>query len=110
MEAGKLRERIVIERPREVRSTLGETTFRWEEVAEVWAAAWAYSGRDVMQAMQVNMVVSHKFIIRHRSDVTPECRVRWRGRLFEITYVLERPSARNRSDFALLEIMSKETL
>ena len=109
MQAGKLRERIILERPRSVRSTLGETTFEWEVVAEVWARAFAYSGRDVFQAMQVNMVITHKFMIRHRDDVTPECRIRWRGRIFEIGHVMERPSAFNRNDLAMLEIVAKET-
>lgn len=108
MRAGVLRERITIERPRDVRSTLGETTLVWEPLAEVWASARAYSGRDVMQAMQVNMVITHKFMIRHRGDVTPECRIRWRDRTFEITYVMERPSAFNRSDLTMLEIVAKE--
>lgn len=108
MQAGRLRERIVLERPRDVRSTLGETTLQWEVMGEVWAHAFAYSGKDVMQAMQVNMIITHKFMIRYRDDVTPECRIRWRGRIFEITYVMERPSAFNRNDLSMLEIVAKE--
>jgi SPP1 family predicted phage head-tail adaptor len=108
MQAGKLRERIVIEKPASVRSTLGETTLSWDSIGEVWAYVWAYSGRDVMQAMQVNMVISHKFYIRYRDDVTPECRIRWRGRIFEVAYFMERPSSPTRRDIAMLEIMTKE--
>ena len=108
MEAGKFRERVTIQVPREVRSTLGETTLVWEDVATVWANVYAYSGRDVLQAMQVNMIITHKVYMRFREGLTPEHRLLWRGRTLEITAVMERPSSWGREDRAVLEIMTRE--
>lgn len=108
MEAGRFRERVTIQAPRDVRSTLGETTLQWDDVATVWAYVYAYSGRDVLQAMQVNMIITHKVFIRYRDGITPEHRLLWRGRILEITAVMERPSSYGREDRAVLEIMTRE--
>lgn len=107
MEAGKLRERVTIQAPREVRSTLGETTLEWADVATVWANVYPYSGRDILQAMQANVVITHKVYIRYRPGITPEHRILWREKVLEITAVMERPSAWGREDIAILEIMTR---
>lgn len=108
MNAGKFRERVTIQRPVEVRSPSGETTLDWTDLATVSASILPYSGRDVLQAMQVNMVISHKVTIRHLDGVTPECRILWRGRVLEVAAVMERPSAFGKYDRSHLEIMTKE--
>lgn len=108
MNAGKFRERVTIQSPREVRSPSGETVFEWDDLATVYANVAAYSGRDVFQAMQVNMIISHKVTIRYLEGVTPECRIAWRNRILEVAAIMERPSAFGKFDRSHLEIMTRE--
>jgi SPP1 family predicted phage head-tail adaptor len=108
MNAGKFRERVTIQKPKEVRSPSGETTLEWDDLATVYANVLPYSGRDVLQAMQVNMIISHKVTVRYLEGVTPECRILWRNRTLEVAAIMERPSAFGKFDRAHLEIMTRE--
>jgi SPP1 family predicted phage head-tail adaptor len=108
MNAGRFRERVTIQKPREVRSPSGETTLDWDDLATVYANVTQYSGRDVLQAMQVNMIISHKVTIRYLKGVTPECRILWRSRILEVGAIMDRPSAFGKFDRSHLEIMTRE--
>lgn len=108
MNAGKFRERVTIQSPREVRSPSGETVLEWDDLATVCANVLFYSGRDVLQAMQVNMIISHKVTIRRLDGVTPECRILWRGSILEIAAIMERPAAFGKFDRSHLEIMTRQ--
>lgn len=100
---GRMRERVSIQAPQEVQSPSGEVTLGWTTaVGPVWASVEGLSSRDILQAMQSNVVASHRIRIRHRSDVTHENRVVWRGRTMEIASVVEKE---NRT---VLEILARE--
>lgn len=103
IDIGKMRERVTIKAPTEVRSRSGETTLNWDTtVATVWASVEGLSSRDIIQAQQANVVASHRVRIRHRTDVTHEHRVVWRGVTMEIASVTDR------MDRAVLEILARE--
>lgn len=103
IDIGKMRERVAIKAPTEVRSRSGETTLNWDTtVATVWASVEGLSSRDIIQAQQANVVASHRIRIRHRTDVTHEHRVVWRGVTMEIASVTDR------MDRAVLEILARE--
>lgn len=103
IDIGKMRERVTIKAPTEVRSRSGETTLNWDTtVATVWASVEGLSSRDIIQAQQANVVASHRIRIRHRTDVTHEHRVVWRGVTMEIASVTDR------MDRAVLEILARE--
>ena len=100
---GRMRERVSIKAPREVQSQTGEVTLAWDEtVATVWASVDGLSSRDILQAMQANVIASHRIRVRHRSDVTHENRIIWRNRTMEIASVVEKE---NRT---VLEILARE--
>jgi hypothetical protein len=90
IQAGLMRERIIVEYPTESRSALGESTIQWATFAEVYAQVDGMSARDALQAMQANVIVTHRMRIRFLPGLTHEHRVIWRGRRMEIASVLER--------------------
>lgn len=103
IDIGKMRERVTIKAPTEVRSRSGETTLNWDTtVATVWASVEGLSSRDIIQAQQANVVASHRIRIRHRTDVTHEHRVVWRGVTMEIASVTDR------MDREVLELLARE--
>lgn len=100
---GRMRERVTIKAPQETQSPSGEVTLGWDTtLATVWASVDGLSGRDILQAMQANVVASHRIRIRYRADVTHEHRIIWRNRTMEIASVVERE---NRT---VLEILARE--
>jgi len=103
LDIGKMKERVQIQSPREVRSRSGETTLNWDTtVATVWASVEGLSSRDIMQAQQANVVATHRIRIRHRDDVTHEHRIVWRNKTMEIASVTDRMSRQT------LEILARE--
>jgi SPP1 family predicted phage head-tail adaptor len=100
---GKMRDRVTIKSPAEIRSPSGETTLNWDTtVATVWAAADGLSARDILQAQQANVIATHRFRIRYRSDVSHTHRLIWRGKTMEIASVSERDTRQT------LEILARE--
>ena len=103
IDIGKMKERVTIKSPREVRSRSGETTLNWDTtVATVWASVDGLSSRDIIQAQQANVVATHKIRIRFRDDVSHTHRIIWRDRTMEIASVTER------NDRHVLELLARE--
>ena len=100
--AGKMLERVVLQVPSEARNQYGETTIEWTVAATVWASVEGVSSREMLQAMQANVIVSHKIRIRFYEGLTADYRIVWRERNLEIASVLEQ---QNRT---LHEIFAKE--
>ena len=69
MHAGRLRDRVRIEKPVETRDSGGQPGKAWEAVAEVYACVEPLSGRELWQAAQVRADVSHKATVRYRPDL-----------------------------------------
>jgi SPP1 family predicted phage head-tail adaptor len=91
LDIGRMRERVTIKSPTEVRSRSGETTLNWDTtLATVWASVEGLSSRDILQAQQANVVATHRIRIRHRDDVTHTHRIIWRNRTMEIASVTDR--------------------
>jgi len=90
LDIGKMRERVTIQSPREVRTRSGETKLEWDADATVWASVEGLSSRDILQAQQANVIATHRIRIRHRDDVTHTHRIVWRNRTMEIASVTDR--------------------
>lgn len=90
IKAGIMKERVLIQAPSESRNSLGETTIGWEDAGEVWASVDGLSSREILQAMQANVIASHKIRIRFFPEITPHHRVVWRGKNLEVASVVER--------------------
>ena len=90
IKAGKLNQRVLVQAPAESRNALGETTLAWQDEATVWGSVDGLSSREVLQAMQANVIASHKIRIRFMPTMTPHHRVVWRGKNMEIASVVEK--------------------
>ena len=82
--AGDLRHRVTIESPARTADEAGGATIDWQSVAEVWAAIWSRSAGEIFSADRIAGIATHDIWIRHRSDVTPDMRIRCGNRVFAI--------------------------
>lgn len=100
--AGDLSERVTIEAPTSTRTASGAPVLSWGVVATVYADVHGVSGREIVQSMQVDGLVTHRVKIRFREDVDSQCRILWRGKVLEVV------AAVPRFQRAFLEITARE--
>ena len=81
--------------------TLTDTTI----ASNIWAAIWPLTGREAVESMQNNMVISHRIRIRYRSAFRPDWRIKYGQRYFAIVSVIN-PSERNE----WLDLMCREAV
>lgn len=87
MQAGNLRNRIVVQDKSVTQNAYGEEVITWTAVASVWAAIEPLMGREFMAAQQVQAEVTTRIRLRYISGLAPEMRVLFGGRVFEILSV-----------------------
>lgn len=75
MRAGRLNRKVTLESPSPTRGAGGALVEGWATIATVWAALEPAGAKEAMESGKVTAEVSHRIIIRHRTDVTPRCRV-----------------------------------
>lgn len=86
MRAGRLRKRVSIEEPVRTLDAHGQPIVTWREIAQVWAEIMPVSGDEQKRAMVVQGEVTHRITLRYTPDLTgPEYRIRWNGRIFQVT-------------------------
>jgi SPP1 family predicted phage head-tail adaptor len=90
MQAGRLRNRVTIQRPVRIQNDSGEVIVdTWTDVAPVWAAIESVTGREYMASTEFRANVTHRIRIRYRADVDATHRVvDARGTIYSIDAVL----------------------
>lgn len=58
-------------------------------LATVWAEAKDLLGREFTAAQQTNAEITTRFRIRYRADLTPQHRIAWDGRSYDIVNIAE---------------------
>lgn len=105
MDAGELRDRVIIVSATESRSRLDEVVLNYDSTfVEVWASVQGVSAREYLQAGQQQVEISHRVKMRFLPELSPSMRLLWRGRTLEIVSILERD---NRS---IHELICQEVL
>jgi SPP1 family predicted phage head-tail adaptor len=99
IDPGRLRERVTIQQATERRNGLGETTQEWATFAERWASVDGLSSREFLLQGQQQTEISHRVRLRYVPGLKQTMRIVWRGRVLEITTLLEHA---NRSEHELL--------
>jgi SPP1 family predicted phage head-tail adaptor len=99
IDPGRLRERITIQQASETRNALGESVQSWATFAERWASVDGLSSREVLLTGQQQTEVTHRVRLRYVDGFTGLMRILWRGRVLEITSLLEH---NNRSEHEAL--------
>lgn len=104
MNIGRLDRKITIESPTEAQDAHGGTspaTTTWAVLDAVWARKVDLRGEEFQAAIGAQSLVACKFVIRWRSDVTTDMRIRHDG----VTYNIRGVIALGRRD--ALELMAE---
>lgn len=88
MGAGAMRHRVQIQAKTVTQDDHGGPVQTWKTVATVWASLEATSTREFFAAQQVQSEVTQRIRIRFRSDLSPDMRVLYKDRVFEIVGIL----------------------
>lgn len=94
MRAGALRHRLAILRYTPGTDVFGAETKTYGLSATVWGSVSPMSGKELFTAQQVSARVTHKIVIRGRTELTTKDRIQHRSRAFELDYVLDRDERR----------------
>jgi SPP1 family predicted phage head-tail adaptor len=86
---GSLSERIAIQEKYVSRDDLGAEVITWVEIAEVWASAEPIRGREYVALRAAQADITTRFVIRHRSGLTPAMRVQWGDAYYDIIEVID---------------------
>lgn len=105
MDIGRLRHRITFQKLLESKNEYGEVTNQWEDYKTVWAEIKPVSGKQFFEAKQINSEISHNVYIRYRLDLSPNMRILYKGRVFDILYIMN-----VNEDNSLMQIYCKELL
>lgn len=81
----------------------GNATPQWDDFATVWANIRPLRGREYFEAAAVNAETTVKMLIRYRPGITPDMRVVYNGRIYNIQAVIDVYEGRRQ-----LELMCKE--
>lgn len=87
MQAGWLRHRISIQEKTVTRDAYGEEDFTWSTWKTVWGSVQPLRGREYMQATTEQVVYDTKIRLRYRTGVTPEQRISWNSKFYDIRSV-----------------------
>lgn len=86
--AGRMRHRITIQQNDPTQDASGELDDSWSEYATRWARAVTETGvsrvRESFSADQKYAEADVRFELRHIEGVTPEMRVSWDNRIYDI--------------------------
>ena len=105
---GDLRHRIEVYGNVQYENELGETTVKFDKLKTIWASIVPQTGSLQKQAVDTVLTnVTHKIIVRYEAghDITKDMEIRFRGKEFEIKYILN-PYFRNET----LEIFCQELM
>ena len=106
MQAGQLRHKLDIETELNSQDAYGQTTQEWVVFLRgIWAAIEPISGREYFSSQQVNAEISHRIKIRYRTGITPNMRVKFSTRYFNIVSVIDLKEAHRE-----IHLMSTEVI
>lgn len=100
----KLDKRVSIQSKTLATDDQGGGTETWATDATVWASIEPLTGRELMQAMQLETPITHKVRMRYRSGVTTVRRLLYGSRVFNIVQVINELEQNNWLDIRAVEL------
>jgi len=89
MRAGRLRHRVIIQEPTAgTPDAFNESTDTWSTFATVWAEVKPLNANENIRNEQVVMDATHIITIRHLSGITPDMRISFDSRTFNISSII----------------------
>jgi SPP1 family predicted phage head-tail adaptor len=104
MRIGDLRDRVTLLQPVTTTDALGGQTTTWSTAATVWAMFRNLTGRESLQAGALQSSMTHRAVLRHRTDVTTRMRVRMGTTTCDITSVRDPNGRREALELDLVEV------
>lgn len=101
--AGRLRHRVTLEERGTTPTPDGGLAAVWTPLATVCAEVLDVRGREFLAAREAHAELDVKVRLRYRPDVRPTMRVRFGGRVLNVTHVVDVGGRRR-----LLELMCSE--
>lgn len=89
MIAGRLRDRLTIQKSATVGDGYGEHTETWQTYATIWGRYEALRGREYWDAQQTNSEITGKVETRYLEGITPKMRIQFEGRTLRIIAVTD---------------------
>lgn len=89
MRAGRLNQRIAIEQKSVTRAGNGEEVVSWIPLDTVWAEVRQLRGKEFFAAAQMQGAMDHQVLIRYRTDVTRDMRLKWGAQSLDIVGIAE---------------------
>ena len=105
MRAGRLRQRIIIQKPVRTKNAMGEEYDEWTTWVTVWSSIEPSSGKDYFEAKQANSEVDGKVVIRYLTGLKPTFRIKYGQRILQIISIVQPQERRTE-----IQIMYKENL
>lgn len=104
MNPGRLRHRITFLHPVKEKNEVGDTVLAERPWKTVWASVEPLRGREYFEARKIQSEATHKITIRYLTGITPDMKIDFKNRIFEIEGPPINPEERNR----YLEIQATE--
>lgn len=86
MDAGQLDQRVTIQSFTQAGDGGGGGPKTWTTIATVWAHVRPLSGRERLQADQLESPANYRVTIRRRTDITAAKRILWQGKAMNIRF------------------------
>ena len=103
IQAGQLNKCITLQSRSNVADGMGGYTTTWNDEFSPWAAIWPIKAIDVMRTMQDAILITHRVIIRYKSGIKSDWRVKYNSLYFVIVSIIN-PYEANES----LELLCRE--
>jgi SPP1 family predicted phage head-tail adaptor len=94
---------VEIQEKSQARNDYGEAIETWSTVKTVWASVEPLRGQEYRESRLQAQATSHRIRIRYYAGLSPENRVRFKGRIFEFESVIAPLEKRD-----LMELMCRE--
>lgn len=103
VDIGKLNKRITFLKLAEKEDDMGQTKTEWGQYRSVWATVKPFKSSESGFMGKLKPDVTHRFYVRYRNDISPDMRIKYGNRTFEISGIIDMDEQHR-----LLEIQAQE--
>lgn len=88
IDAGRLNKKITFLKLEYSTDKMGQSVPEWKKLKKVWATVKAVRGGEYYEAQKLRPELTYKITTRFHKGITPEMRIEYKGRIFEIKTVI----------------------
>ncbi len=81
---GAMRDRIEVQSVTETKDGIGSPVQSWATLYTLWADVRQASNSETWRRQQMQSAAGWTIVIRYHADLTPQMRVKWNSRVFQI--------------------------